>query len=436
MSAPPSETTQALTRGYLDLHPYEAARLLESLPVADVRKLLESEPPGRAAKVLMRMNPDIASRIIEHMEVESFSQLVASLDPIPAAALLVRLDKKRLAIFLEQMPEKVSKEYQELMTYPPDTAGNLMDPRVLILRPDESVAEALTDLRAIKDRRIHDVCVVDEHGTLTGVITLQELAVADPEDTMRSLIREQPVGIPAVASRNEVVHLLDSLRLSTLPVVDIDGKLLGVIRYDALVRAATQDAVENLQAMVGASREERALSKASFAVRKRLPWLVVNLGTAFLASAVVGIFEETIAQITMLAIFLPVVAGQSGNTGSQALAVTLRGLALREIRVRQWPQVAFKELLVGFCNGCGIAVLTAGAVYFWSDNSGIAAVIGVSMVLSMVMAGLAGAVIPVLLTLLKQDPAQSSSIILTTVTDVAGFMSFLGLATLFSQFLI
>lgn len=311
-----------------------------------------------------------------------------------------------------------------------------MDPRVTVFRADETVAAALGRLRAIRDRRILDACVVDDDGVLVGMIPLQELAVAEPDEPVRALLREAPVSVQAVSTRDEVVRLFESLRLSSLPVVNIDGKLQGIIRYDTLARAATQDAVENLQAMVGAGREERALSKASFALKKRLPWLVVNLGTAFLASAVVGLFEDTIAQITLLAVFLPVVAGQSGNTGSQALAVTLRGLALREIRVRQWPQVTVKELLVGFGNGCAIAVLTAGAVYLWSGNGGIALVIGVAMVISMVIAGLAGAVIPVMLTSLNQDPAQSSSIILTTVTDVAGFMSFLGLATLLSHLLI
>ena len=166
-----------------------------------------------------------------------------------------------------------------------------------------------------------------------------------------------------------------------------------------------------------------------FAIRKRLPWLQINLATAFLASAVVGIFEDTIATITILAVFLPVVAGQSGNTGSQALAVTMRGLALREIRTRHWFRVASKEILVGFINGCAVAFTTSIIVFFWASSFGLAMVIAVSLIVSMAVAGLSGAVIPIILKSLGQDPAQSSSIILTTVTDVVGFMSFLGLAT-------
>lgn len=236
--------------------------------------------------------------------------------------------------------------------------------------------------------------------------------------------------VQAMAPRDEVVQVLEEQRLISLPVVDINGKLLGIIRYDALIKAAQHNATDDVQTMFGAGRDEQALSKASFAIRKRLPWLEINLATAFLASAVVGLFEDTIARITALAVFLPVVAGQSGNTGSQALAVTIRGLALREIRTRHWFQVARKEVAVGLVNGCAVALTTAVIVYFWSSSSGLAAVIGISMIISVVIAGFSGAVIPIILKTFGQDPAQSSSIILTTVTDVVGFLSFLGLATL------
>ena len=245
-----------------------------------------------------------------------------------------------------------------------------------------------------------------------------------------------PISVQAMAPRTEVVELLENFRLPTVPVVDFEGHLIGVIRHNALLTAVEAEASADMQTMVGASRDERALSPIGFAVKKRLPWLNINLLTAFLASFVVGLFEDTIAQFTALAILLPVVAGQSGNTGAQALAVTMRGLALREIRVRSDSvRVALKEFAVAAINGVAIALVTAGAVFWWSRSAGLAAVIGVAMVLSMAIAGLAGATIPMILTTLGQDPAQASSIVLTTVTDVAGFLSFLGLATLFINML-
>jgi magnesium transporter len=190
-----------------------------------------------------------------------------------------------------------------------------------------------------------------------------------------------------------------------------------------------------MQTMVGVSKDERALSPPWFAIKKRLPWLQINLLTAFLAAFVVGLFEDTIAKFTALAVLLPVVAGQSGNTGAQALAVVMRGLALRDIRPSQWLRVTLKESYVALANGVAVAATTCTAVFIWSGSWGLTAVIGVSMVISMLMAGFSGAIIPIILRSLKQDPAQSSSIILTTVTDVAGFFSFLGLATIFSRFL-
>jgi magnesium transporter len=208
-----------------------------------------------------------------------------------------------------------------------------------------------------------------------------------------------------------------------------------VIRYDTLATAAQEDVAADMQAMVGASRQERALSPVSFAVKKRLPWLEINLATAFLAAAVVGLFEGTIARFTALAVLLPVVAGQSGNTGAQALAVTMRGLAMREIRIGQWARVARKEAGVALLNGIAVSLTTAAGVFLWSRSPGLALVIGSSMVLSMIAAGVAGVVVPTTLTTLGQDPAQSSSIILTTVTDVVGFASFLGIATLLARLL-
>jgi magnesium transporter len=234
----------------------------------------------------------------------------------------------------------------------------------------------------------------------------------------------------AATSRSEVVERLADARLTSLPVVNVDNRLVGVIRPATLVSLAQEEAGADMQAMVGASRDERAFSRIPFAVRKRLPWLHINLATAFLAAAVVGLFEATIARFTALAVLLPVVAGQSGNTGAQALAVTMRGLAVREVRPRHWPRITLKESGVAFINGCAVAVTTAAGVWLWSQSPGLSLVIGLSMVISMLVAGLAGAVIPIVLTVSGHDPAQASSIILTTVTDVVGFFSFLGLASL------
>lgn len=434
-TAMPSVATRSLIQGFMQFYPEEAAKALEELPAGEAWEILQDEPAPRLADVLTRLNPDAAAQVVGLMDDHSIQPVLSSMEATAAASLIARMDEAERNRALKAVSPSTARELKEIMGYPPDTAGQIMDPRVTVFRPDESVEQALARIRSHPKRRILDLFLVDGTGHLTGAVLLKDVAIAQPDELLGSLAPGTPASIQAIAPREEVVELLEGRKLSSLPVVDFHGKLIGVIRHDALVAAAQHDASADIQSMVGASPDERALSPISFAFRKRLPWLNVNLATAFLAAAVVGLFESTIARFPVLAILLPVVAGQSGNTGSQALAVTIRGLALREIRVRDWFRVLTKEAGVGLLNGIAIAIVTFIGVYLWSASFGLALVIGLAMVLSLVAACISGAVIPVLLTALGQDPAQSSSIFLTTVTDVAGFMSFLGLATLMAGML-
>lgn len=423
---------QVLTQKFLERHPNESSQALVDLPPEEILRLLEREPIHQATEVFIRLNLDTAIQVVHLMSPEIFTQFFSVINPVRGAALLSRLDEDDQEQRLKLLPQATTQEIQELMAYPPDVAGSLMDPHVTIFHSEETVEQALARIRKFRDRRIYDLCVTDADGILTTVIPLQETAIAFPNQKLSEITRTTHVSVHALTPREEVVDLLETQKLASIPVIDINGRLLGIIRNDALMAAVQQDASESIQAMVGAGREERVLSKASFAIKKRLPWLQINLGTAFLAAAVVGLFQDTIARFTALAILLPVVAGQSGNTGAQALAVTMRGLALREVRVRDWARIIRKEVWVGFVNGCGIGLTTAFFVYVFM-GPGLALVIGVSMVLSMICASLAGASVPIILTALKQDPAASASIILTTVTDVMGFLSFLGFATILAN---
>ena len=420
---------------YFQLYPDDAAGQLEALPLEETVRILLQVTPPTAAAVFERLGPQTAGQVLEQIDDEVAAILLEIVDPSRTAPLLLRLGKEVRERRLASLSPRTAAELNTLMTYPPDTAGHLMDPRISAFRPDATVEQVMERLRSLGRRRVHDILLVDGDGLLIGSIPLQDLVPAPREKRLEELVRISTVNVIALATREEVVEILDRHRLTTLPVVDIEGRLLGAIRYDALVRAVEQEASMDIQRMVGVSEEERALSKVSFAVRKRLPWLQINLVTAFLAAAVVGLFEGTIARFTALAVLLPVVAGQSGNTGMQALAVTMRGLTLREIRLRHWLRMTLKEATVAVCNGVAVSIVTSLGVFLWSGSSGLAFVIGIAMVISMALAGIAGAAIPMILSAVGQDPAQASSIILTTVTDVTGFFSFLGLATLFSRLL-
>jgi magnesium transporter len=435
MTGAPERGERALTEAFLDHYPDEAARLLDALPARDIAPLVGATSTARAAAVLERLTPDTAADVLAHVDDATARRVLPALDPARAATLLARLEEPARRGRLAALDPATARELEALLTYPMDTAGHLMDPRVMAFRETTLAREVLARLRAGRPRRVADVFVVDGEGRLTGVVPLQELAVARPSEPLEALARRDAASVHVLATRDDVVEALGHGRLVSLPVVDVEGRLQGVIRHDTLVDAAREEATADIQTMVGASSEERALSPVAFAVRKRLPWLQINLVTAFLAAAVVGLFESTIARFTALAVLLPVVAGQSGNTGAQALAVTMRGLALREIRVRHWLRVASKETGVALVNGLAVAVTTSLGVWVWSQSTGLALVIGLSMVISMAAAGLAGATIPIVLSALGQDPAQSSSIVLTTVTDIVGFLSFLGIATLLAGML-
>lgn len=422
--------TARMARMMLDEQPDESARLLETAGDEATATLLAELTTDRALSIIRRLTPDRAARVLASLPGTERDALLTALNPNIAAGWLARLDPEQRDACLATIAPPLAQELRELGRYGPDTAGGLMDPRVITFRPDATVRDVIRRLRRFRDRRIYDLFLVDSDGRLIGSVALEDIVLARAATPLQSLVTTEPVRVAATSSRDEVIETFDAHRIASLPVVDFEGRLLGVLRQRELIAVAQREATADAVTMVGASGEERALSSPWFAIRKRLPWLEVNLLTAFLAASVVGLFEGTIARVTALAVLLPVVAGQSGNTGAQALAVTMRGLALREVRTRHWIRVATKESLAAAGNGVAVAATTAAAVFLWSRSVALASVIGISMVISMVMAGLAGALIPMALTALKQDPAQSSSIILTTVTDVAGFFSFLGIATL------
>ncbi|MDH5537725.1 MAG: magnesium transporter [Betaproteobacteria bacterium] len=430
MNAEASSAITALEARFLRDFPREAARRIEILPIAEVTEALKVQPASVTIPVFEQLAEDVQEALLEELPDEPLKALMSGMDPPLAAELLHALEGDQRARCLKLMEPAARKMVEGLMGYAPDTAGRLMDPRVVSFRGGMTVAETLARMKGFKKTRaLRELYLVDDDGKLTGRVDIQEIATAAHDEILTRLARPVPAAVLDLADKEEVVERIEQHRASALPVVNVSGRLLGVIHASALFAALQEEVTLDIQTMVGAHKDERALSSTGFAVRKRLPWLQINLATAFLAAAVVGLFEDTIAKFTALAVLLPVVAGQSGNAGAQALAVTMRGLALREISIRQLPRVVFKEIGVGFLNGVAVAATTALGVYFWSGSAGLCIVISASMVIAMVAAGFSGAVIPIALSRLGLDPAQASSIVLTTVTDVVGFFSFLGIAT-------
>lgn len=435
MSTEALQAVSALNQRFLLDFPGEAARELEAMSTEDAAELLASHAPRAAVRAWEALAPDVAREVLERLPPELARHVLTESEPASSVAVLSQLEPAERETLLARVDKEVARELRELAAYPENSAGRLMDARVGPLRAGMTVADAIERLRAIRRRGLRELFVVDDEGRLAGRIEMQDLALADRARPLSEIQRGIVAVVHDLDPREEVVETLQREPITVLPVVNHAGRFIGVIRQAELMSAVEEETSLDIQTMVGASPDERALSRPWFAVKKRLPWLQINLLTAFLAAAVVGLFEGTIARFTALAVLLPVVAGQSGNAGAQALAVTMRGLVLREISLRHWPGVLWKEAATGMVNGLAVAATTALGVYYWSRSLGLVYVITLAMVISMVVAGLAGALVPILLRRFGQDPATASSIILTTVTDVVGFFSFLGIATLFAAML-
>jgi len=427
---------ESMVRSFASGHPADAARALEGLAPAEAAAILKRLPRRTAGGVTERLSPESAGAILMRLGPEETRDLLSDLPPRQAAAILQHLEDAMREATLSGLRPEQSKGIQSLLHYPPDTAGGMMDPRITSIRVDLTVGEAIAALRRAPRHTLYYLYVTDRDGKLVGVLNMRELLLASPRDPIAPMVRREVVTIPATLPRDEITSLIQQRRFVALPVVDSEGFLLGVVKPDEILEALQQEAFGDLQKMVGAGQDERALSPVSMVVRKRLPWLYVNLATAFLAAAVVGLFEGTIERVTALAVLLPVVAGQGGNTGAQSLAVVMRGIALRELVPGTTRRLLLKESVGALINGMAVAIGTGAAVLLWDGRAGLVLVIGLAMVVDMAAAGLAGAAIPLVLRALGRDPAQSASIFLTTVTDVVGFAAFLGFAVLFMPLLV
>lgn len=421
-----------IRNAYLQEQPADAARCLEGMRLDELEEQLDGVDPAALTVCMDFLSGSRAVAVFSALTDKEQQAILRDASPRLALSLLAGMDPDLQKARLAKLPRSIREDLERLQEFGEDSAGRLMDRPYDTIRSEMTVQQALDVLRDSGARRVRSIYVVDRSNHLVGRVDMQAMAIADNQQSLEEMLENVDTSVLATAPRSEVVELLDQHRVDSLPVVDVEGRLLGVVRYQTLFDAIEDVATASLQRMVGASADERALSPPLFSIRRRLPWLHINLLTAFLAAAVVGAFESLIAQFTALAVLLPVVAGQSGNAGSQALAVTMRGLALREIGTREWRKVLWKEVQVGFIDGAALALTCGIAVFVWSQSVGLAIVIGVAMILSMIAAGISGAVVPIILVRAGQDPATASSIILTTVTDVSGFISFLGTATLLS----
>jgi len=418
------------------LHPADIADRLQRLPVDEALAALRQLSKADAAAVLAELDEELRPRLIEGLSSPELAGIITQLDHHAAADVVSELPEERRPEVMAGLPTEEKAKVNTLLIYPPDTAGGIMSDQFIRLRTDQTVDECLALLQGRADESeggISYLYVTDNAGRLVGIVSMRDLVFRGRQRTIGDIMNREVKQLSVDDDQEKIAQLFEHYHYLALPVLDREGRLVGIVSTQQVMGVMREEATEDMQLMVGLSGEERALTPWQKSIKGRLPWLCINLATAFLAAAVVGIFEGTIAKWTALAIFLPIVAGQGGNAGAQPLTVIIRAMALGEMTVGDGRKALIKEVILGVLNGVAIGLLVGVIGWFWKGSIVLGVVVGVAMLLNMVAAALSGVLVPYTLKALRIDPALASCIMVTTVTDVAGFFFFLGLAALAMQ---
>ncbi len=421
-------------------HPADLAQVFSELPDRDREAAfsLLAERNGRLAmEAISELGPEAGAALLATRSAEEIAKLAQEIPSDDAAALIDYLPEELSAAVLDLMRPKESGVVENLLEYDEQTAGRIMNPHVFALSEDMTVGEAITELQTNRDvEMVFYLYVVDERRHLVGVVSLRRLLLVSPETPLKRIMTADLISARADMDQEEVARQVASYNLLAIPVVDEENKLVGVITVDDVIDVIKDEATEDIYRLAGVSGDEKVFTPAGESLRKRLPWLGVNLATAFLAAAVVGLFTNTIDLFPILAVFMPIVAGMGGNAATQTLTVIVRGIALGELSWANSRKALLKEAAVGIGNGVVLGLIAAGVAWGTRGDSVLGLVLGAAMVINMFVAATAGVLIPLGLRAAKVDPALASSVFITTLTDVFGFFSFLGLATVFARFLI
>ena len=417
-----------------------------ALPAQDVARLLESSPPKERrllwdlieqkneGEILQYLTEDISAQFLKEMDTEQLVAVTGQLESDDLADILQNLPETVVTEVLASMKAQDRSRVESLLSYPEDSAGGLMNTDTITVRPNISIDIAFRFLRrhASLPDMTDSLLVVSRSDRFLGTLPLTKLLVADPDATVREIMETETTVIEADASASEVAQLFEKMDLVSAPVIDeASGKLLGRITIDDVVDVIRDEAEHSMLSMAGLDDDEDTFAPIMQTSKRRAVWLGINLITAFIASYVIGLFQNTIDQIVALAILMPIVASMGGIAGSQVLTLVIRGIALGHIGAANTRWLLNREIVVGFLNGILWAIVVGALTAYWFDNIEIAYIIAGALIINLLFAALVGTLLPITLKRFGIDPALAGNVILTTVTDVVGFLSFLGLATIF-----
>ncbi|MFP4283718.1 MAG: magnesium transporter, partial [Opitutales bacterium] len=433
----PREALEQLSaRRLAETSDYTLGQFLERLDVEQSRDVLRQLSVQRVSGILSETDEEWAAEILVKIRESRAQRILDAFEPDDAADIIAELEEEDRKRLMEILSAKDRARIEALLAYEPDTAGGIMTTAVDLAFDNMTIDEAIARIREFAGEHddLHYVYVVDKKQHLRGTVSLRKLIQAKPQQRIADVMQTELRGVvPPEMDQETVALLMAEHNLPDIAVVDAQHRLLGIITHDDILDVVQEEATEDLLIMSGAGGDETVHDDVLYSVRRRQPWLVVNLITAFFAAFVVSLFESEIRHLPIMAALMPIIAGVGGNSGQQALAVAIRSLALGQLHPGEGRKVILKQTAIGLINGLLVGLVAGGAVYFLADADEqpllLSGVVLAAMILNMVVAGLAGAFVPLFLRAINRDPAQSSSILLTAVTDAGGFFIFLGLGS-------
>jgi magnesium transporter len=428
-----ASTPERVASAVEDLPAEQGASMLASLETEHAADIIEVLDPPTAARILGEMDSSLAATMVADMEVPEAAMVLGEMNPDDRVDILGHLPPESHDALVRELEPHEAAEVHALEQYPTDTAGGIMTTEVTALYEYITVDDAVSLLRKLSEEleQMYYVYVINRRGHLVGVLSMRDLILARPAQRLRDIMIRGVRSVPATMDQEDVARFMRQTGYLAVPVVDGVNRLVGLITADDVQDVLVEEATEDVQKLFGAGAEERLTSPWQVSFKSRVWWLIINLGTAFLAGWVVGLFEDTIELLPVLAIYMPIVAGMGGNASAQAMAVSVRGLAMAQVTGRTLRHVMLRELIVGVLTGLVIGLITASVALLWQGSPNLGLVVGAALVFNHIMASTSGASIPFVMRRLGFDPAQSATIFATTITDICGFFVLLGLAAVF-----
>ncbi len=404
---------------------------LSTISIKEIIKIIKETNPNKQGFLLLKLTKKQKKEVLKHLTNADIIKFLGYIDPDDITDLLQILDNHRRKKIIKKLNKSLKEKVEYLLKFNPRTAAGIMSLEYIEL--DRNITfKKLGEIIKKHERRTGKIpaLLIIEDGFLVGELPISSLAIAEKTEKVEPYIKKVPY-IKYDKTEREVLSAFKKHAHNKIVVLNEDDSIMGVIYTDDILSIIENASTNNLRNFAGVSEEEDVLDNAIIKVKNRYKWLIINLGTAFLAAFIIGLFENTIAKLTLLAIYMPIVAGMGGNSGTQTLAVMVRGLTLKEVNKKTAKNVILNEMLAGGINGIINGIIVAIIAVLWNKNPLLGAIIGISMIINLIIAGLFGSIIPIIMNKLGKDPASSATIFITTATDVFGFFIFLGLADIF-----